>query len=249
MDGIYGWAGTIVSYLVFVTVLIGLLPAARYEKYLRLFSGCILILLVFQPLAKGLRMEEAINSLFRSISFETEVQELQSRLGEQLDGLEEKRLELLISEYENEAGREITRLAEAAGFTVREAAIAVERNPESPEFAEVRSIHLEFQKVPARAEPKDKEGSGREESRSKEGAAGSVNAAAPVKIEEIVLAGEREGSAVTGDAAEGGDEAAGSSNAAIGASAEGRDRIGRLKQQIAAYYQVEEAYVEIRMED
>lgn len=58
MEGIYRWVSNIVYYLIFVTIITNLLPAGKYEKYLRLFAGCILILLVLQPLTGGLRLDE-----------------------------------------------------------------------------------------------------------------------------------------------------------------------------------------------
>ena len=72
MEGIYRWVSNIVYYLIFVTIITNLLPAGKYEKYLRLFAGCILILLVLQPLTGGLRLDEKINAIFRSVSFENE---------------------------------------------------------------------------------------------------------------------------------------------------------------------------------
>lgn len=60
MEGIYRWVSNIVYYLIFVTIITNLLPAGKYEKYLRLFAGCILILLVLQPLTGGLRLDEKI---------------------------------------------------------------------------------------------------------------------------------------------------------------------------------------------
>ena len=78
MEAITHWAGNIVSYLVFLTVLTGLLPAHKYEKYIRLFAGCILLLIVLKPLTDGLRLEERLNYLFTSLSFENEAGELKS---------------------------------------------------------------------------------------------------------------------------------------------------------------------------
>ena len=99
MDAIYDWVRNIVYYLIFMTIITNLLPAGKYEKYLRLFAGCILILLVLPPLTGSLRMEEKINAIFRSISFENEAGELKG----QLDDMEQKRLAHLIGRYEASA--------------------------------------------------------------------------------------------------------------------------------------------------
>lgn len=249
MEEIYRWAGTIVSYLVFVTVLTVLLPSARYEKYLRLFAGCVLILLVFQPLTNKLRLEESIHHLFRSISFENEAAELagqssgqsysrmEGQLAQELGALEEKRLELLISEYEEEAEKEIKRLAEAFGLPAAAAEVTVERNPECPDFAEIKSVRLAV--VPA--EP-DKAGAektyvpGDESKYKKEpvtDAGVHIDAVASVEVK-TALSPEAE-------------EAAGLPEQKH--TFEDDEKIRQLKQQIAAYYQVEDAYVEVKVED
>ena len=99
MEVITHWAGNIVSYLVFLTVLTGLLPAHKYEKYIRLFAGCILLLIVLKPLTDGLRLEERLNYLFTSLSFENEAGELKR----EMDEIEERRRNMVLSQYEAEA--------------------------------------------------------------------------------------------------------------------------------------------------
>ena len=112
MEAITHWAGNIVSYLVFLTVLTGLLPAHKYEKYIRLFAGCILLLIVLKPLTDGLRLEERLNYLFTSLSFENEAGELKS----EMDEIEVRRRNMVLSQYEAEASKEAVRVAAEAGF-------------------------------------------------------------------------------------------------------------------------------------
>ena len=128
MEVITHWAGNIVSYLVFLTVLTGLLPAHKYEKYIRLFAGCILLLIVLKPLTDGLRLEERLNYLFTSLSFENEAGELKS----EMDEIEVRRRNMVLSQYEAEASKEAVRVAAEAGFSVEKA--------ESEQFASVRSV-------------------------------------------------------------------------------------------------------------
>lgn len=112
MEVITHWAGNIVSYLVFLTVLTGLLPAHKYEKYIRLFAGCILLLIVLKPLTDGLRLEERLNYLFTSLSFENEAGELKR----EMDEIEVRRRNMVLSQYEAEASKEAVRVAAEAGF-------------------------------------------------------------------------------------------------------------------------------------
>ena len=136
MEVITHWAGNIVSYLVFLTVLTGLLPAHKYEKYIRLFAGCILLLIVLKPLTDGLRLEERLNYLFTSLSFENEAGELKS----EMDEIEVRRRNMVLSQYEAEASKEAVRVAAEAGFSVEKADVELEKDPESEQFASVRSV-------------------------------------------------------------------------------------------------------------
>ena len=136
MGAITHWAGNIVSYLVFLTVLTGLLPAHKYEKYIRLFAGCILLLIVLKPLTDGLRLEERLNYLFTSLSFENEAGELKSKM----DEIEVQRRNMVLEQYEAEASKEAVRVAAEAGFSVEKADVKLEKDPESEQFASVRSV-------------------------------------------------------------------------------------------------------------
>ena len=127
MEVITHWAGNIVSYLVFLTVLTGLLPAHKYEKYIRLFAGCILLLIVLKPLTDGLRLEERLNYLFTSLSFENEAGELKR----EMDEIEVRRRNMVLSQYEAEASKEAVRVAAEAGFSVEKADVELEKDPEN----------------------------------------------------------------------------------------------------------------------
>ena len=121
MEAITHWAGNIVSYLVFLTVLTGLLPAHKYEKYIRLFAGCILLLIVLKPLTDGLCLEERLNYLFTSLSFENEAGELKR----EMDEIEVQRRNMVLSQYEAEASKEAVRVAAEAGFSASVRSVTV----------------------------------------------------------------------------------------------------------------------------
>ena len=51
MKAIENWVKDIVFYMIFVTMVMNLLPDPKYEKYLRLFAGAVMILLAFGPVS------------------------------------------------------------------------------------------------------------------------------------------------------------------------------------------------------
>lgn len=222
MEVITHWAGNIVSYLVFLTVLTGLLPAHKYEKYIRLFAGCILLLIVLKPLTDGLRLEERLNYLFTSLSFENEAGELKR----EMDEIEVRRRNMVLSQYEAEASKEAVRVAAEAGFSVEKADVELEKDPESEQFASVRSVTVYVAGSEA----------GREA--GMEAAELEENQSSMIEIEkippiEISLKQEQK---------------QGEPAAAQAVSWMNGEKIWELQQRLASFYQVEADHVEVRME-
>ncbi len=226
VEAIYKWVGNIVCYTIFITVLTGILPAGKYEKYIRLFAGCILILLVFQPLTDSLRLEDQINGLFQSITFENESEELMRGL----DGMEEKRMEMLISSYEEEAAGEAARMAQEEGFSVLTASVSVERNQESENFGKIKEIRMELEESVSSGSSPDE--SGEEKTYIQSG-----NSEISVTVDEVEKI-------KIGDIPEetGHEPAEVSAGVANGISA------GKLRDRISSYYRVEAENVEIKVE-
>ncbi len=222
MEVITHWAGNIVSYLVFLTVLTGLLPAHKYEKYIRLFAGCILLLIVLKPLTDGLRLEERLNYLFTSLSFENEAGELKS----EMDEIEVRRRNMVLSQYEAEASKEAVRVAAEAGFSVEKADVELEKDPESEQFASVRSVTVYVAGSEAGTE------AGMEAAELEENQSSMIEIE---KIPPIEISLEQE-------------QKQGEPAAAQAVSWMNGEKIWELQQRLASFYQVEADHVEVRME-
>ena len=222
MEVITHWAGNIVSYLVFLTVLTGLLPAHKYEKYIRLFAGCILLLIVLKPLTDGLRLEERLNYLFTSLSFENEAGELKR----EMDEIEVRRRNMVLSQYEAEASKEAVRVAAEAGFSVEKADVELEKDPESEQFASVRSVTGYVAGSEAGME------AGMEAAELEENQSSMIEIE---KIPPIEISLKQE-------------QKQGEPAAAQAVSWMNGEKIWELQQRLASFYQVEADHVEVRME-
>lgn len=222
MEVITHWAGNIVSYLVFLTVLTGLLPAHKYEKYIRLFAGCILLLIVLKPLTDGLRLEEGLNYLFTSLSFENEAGELKR----EMDEIEVRRRNMVLSQYEAEASKEAVRVAAEAGFSVEKADVELEKDPESEQFASVRSVTVYVAGSEAGME------AGMEAAELEENQSSMIEIE---KIPPIEISLKQE-------------QKQGEPAAAQAVSWMNGEKIWELQQRLASFYQVEADHVEVRME-
>lgn len=138
MEGLYGWVRNITFYLIFMTVLTNILPNHKYDKYLKLFAGMVLILLVLQPVTGSLNLEEEIAYYFGSISFQTEADELKK----DILGMEGERLNHMVSQYEEAVAVDLEGMAKQAGFYKRQILVTIDHNQDSETFGKVLAISM-----------------------------------------------------------------------------------------------------------
>lgn len=135
------WAWQIICCLIFITVLVNLLPKTGYEKYIRLFSGMVLILLVLKPVTANLDLDDKIAALFQNIQFQEEAGEFRRQLSQ----MEQNRFDKMTEEYERQVEEEITQMAQSAGLQAAKADVSIETNPESGSYGGVCRITLEIE--------------------------------------------------------------------------------------------------------
>ena len=140
MTAVYEWVRNITYYMIFITVVGNLLADSKYEKYLRFFAGIILILLVLKPLTGSLRLDERIAYLFESISFQKEADDFKEKLW----GMEDERLERVMSTYEEAVAIDIRGMADTAGFSVRSVKVTIETDRDSPLYGHVTDLYMKL---------------------------------------------------------------------------------------------------------
>lgn len=74
---LYEWIRNVAFYLVLVTALLHVLPRSGYQKYIRFFTGLVLILLVLAPVLKLFQMEEELRDAYRDDSWLEQLEEIE----------------------------------------------------------------------------------------------------------------------------------------------------------------------------
>ena len=138
MEELYGWVKNITCYLIFITVAVNLLPNKKYEKYIRLFAGMVLILLVVKPLTGSLRLEDKISRYFESISFQNEADELKN----DLIGMENIRLVKVIEQYQEAVAGDLEQMAQMEGFYPVSTSVTIEGDQAKENFGQVTRISM-----------------------------------------------------------------------------------------------------------
>ena len=85
-------------YLVIFTAVLHVLPGEQYQKYVRFFTGLVIVVLLFSPLFKLLGMEH----LFQGFRENAEYRQLQKEMEQASDFLEEKQEEQEEKQEDNE---------------------------------------------------------------------------------------------------------------------------------------------------
>lgn len=221
MEGLYEWIRNITFYLIFMTVVGNLLPNKKYEKYFRLFSGMVLILLVLKPFTSGLRLEDKLAYYFESISFQKEASELTAELSE----MEGKRLLNMVRQYEEAVEADLISMAEGAGFQCRKAEAVIEAEETSEAFGRVISVYL---LVSSEENDSDMEGGSSGANRASPDPVREIEEVNPVKIELDTFV---------------------SSGQTVDRRQEDNSKLGGLRRKISEYYDLEEQDIEIQLEN
>ena len=79
LDRIYEWIQNIAFYLVLVTAVMEVIPSEGYKKYIRFFTGMVLILLTITPILKLSGLEDRFYTLYRSEEYEQEKREIEKQ--------------------------------------------------------------------------------------------------------------------------------------------------------------------------
>lgn len=74
---IYGWIQNITVYLIVTAAVMHAIPGKDYGKYIRFFSGLVLILLLATPILNLTGMQGRFETLYKSNEYELEKQEIE----------------------------------------------------------------------------------------------------------------------------------------------------------------------------
>lgn len=74
---LYEWISNIAYYIVLMTAVIQVIPNQTYKKYIRFFSGMILILLLTMPILKLFGMEDRLSDIYTSKEYEFQIKEIE----------------------------------------------------------------------------------------------------------------------------------------------------------------------------
>ncbi len=76
-DYLYEWIQNIAFYMILSTVFFEALPVNSYKKYIRFFTGMVLVLLLIGPVLKVFGMRNSFSDIFDSGAYEKEMERIE----------------------------------------------------------------------------------------------------------------------------------------------------------------------------
>lgn len=219
MKGVLNWAGNILFFLVFLTVLENLLPNKKYGRYIRLFTGLVLILLIVQPVARGLNLEERLARSFEAITFQQQADDL----SREIMGIEQQRLQQIMGSYEEAVESDLNAMAEEMGYVSKGTHVVIEKNVDSEAYGSVVRIEMEVMETRKGEEEQDD----------------AVQAVNPVELVTIKVTEEETAEGISKETRE-------ETKSLSELSQEGT--LNQLKRKVETYYGLETGKVEIKVQ-
>ena len=144
MEGVFTWVKHIACFTILTTVIIHILPSNKYEKYLKLYLGLLLILLMISPFAKLFHLDKVMEEFFQKENLKMEMGDMAF----ELELKEASQYEKLTEEYEKELQVSVGNFLEEKGYYLRKADIIWEMDLESENFGSIKNMDLVVSKTP-----------------------------------------------------------------------------------------------------
>ena len=138
MEDLYGWVKNLTGYFLFLAVAENLIAGKKYVKYFHLFAGMVTILLVLQPLAGSMQLEERIARFYEMLVFRYQAEDLQADLLQ----MEKERLSQMIAHYEEAVAEDLRQMAGEWGIMVRECQVEIGEEAGSEQFGAIVRIRM-----------------------------------------------------------------------------------------------------------
>lgn len=226
MNGLLTWTGNILFFLIFLAVLENLLPGKAYTRYIRLFAGMVVILIVIRPVTKGLNLEERIREYFEIFTFRQEA----SELNREILGIEQQRLARIMESYEAAAQADLDRLARDMGYVPARTRVVIEEDSRSERYGTVVYVEMEIEGRPG-------------EEKEEHSAVQAINPVAPVTVSLEKVTAQGSGDEKKEDRFREGEEETGND-----LESEGERGLDGLRRKVEAYYGLETENVEIKFQ-
>lgn len=143
MDAVYSWIKNIIFFLLLSSVLDELLAGSDNKKYIRLFTGFILILLVISPVVKWLSAGANFDYYLDANEFALDAYDYST----EITGADQKREDAVMEEYKQALINQAGSLLNQKGYTVVRADLKINTDMESGEYGRLLEMDIVAERI------------------------------------------------------------------------------------------------------
>lgn len=137
---IYPFIKNIAFFSILTVIIMNLLPSGTYRKYMQLFIGFVLILLVLSPIGKITKMDLKMEQSYEWFNLKVATQELDYTKSD----MEEKAKEVYLSNYQTKIQEQMKELITEDGFVVQNLTVDLEESGE--DYGKVKEVSMTLKK-------------------------------------------------------------------------------------------------------
>lgn len=137
MELLYGTVKSIVVYFILSTVIMNLLGKSEFKKYVGIFMGMLLILIVIQPFLKLSKLDTQMDYYFQMNEIKTN-----KKLEEQFDQAQEKQDKSIIEQYEQTIREQTKWILSPYEFQIQRFQLEMEEDIDEENFGEIYNISV-----------------------------------------------------------------------------------------------------------
>lgn len=138
MAELFSWVKNIAYLTIFITVIVHILPDRKYEKYLRLYMGVLLILFILSPAAKLFHIEDTLENIFLRENLRLEL----SDTAYELELKEASQYEKIREQYEKELDASVLEYLDEKGYECLQADVIWNMDTGSESFGNVEGLSV-----------------------------------------------------------------------------------------------------------
>ncbi|TCK98363.1 stage III sporulation protein AF [Natranaerovirga hydrolytica] len=135
---IQDWVKNIVIYLILITIIQSLLPQGQYIKYIKVFTGLILMFIILMPIASFSGINEQINMGILNERYRLD----HNLVKKQYSELSKEQEQLIAESYTREIENQIKYLLEKDDIVVNDVGVRVDTEFQSDTFGEITQVNI-----------------------------------------------------------------------------------------------------------
>ncbi|BCN30396.1 hypothetical protein bsdtb5_16910 [Anaeromicropila herbilytica] len=138
MEILYSWIRNIIVYIILLNIVMNLLGKSSYKKYIGVFTGMILVLIVVAPIIKVIKASNTLDYYFESNNLALNANDVSNEMIQ----MEGKQKETIYKQYKAKIANQISQIVEKQGLHTKSIDVEIYEDKKSDDFGKIKSIQV-----------------------------------------------------------------------------------------------------------